>query len=1257
MNTVIDKPQRTPIRQTPAPATSKGLARFRRKLLPASLSLLGLLAFSDAMAGGHVAANTTPTGGSVVGGSGSIMQNGLQTVVKQNSQLLALNWQSFNVGANASVLFKQPSFSAVALNRILDQNPSLIFGHVISNGQIFLINTHGIIFGSTAQMNVGGLVASTLDLTPTDFLASHFNLDANGGTAGVVNHGIIEAASGGSVSLVGGHVDNDGLIIANYGHINLDGADRAVLDFDGDGLIDVQVTGALAKRLNDDESAVVNKGTLQADSGTVVLQASAAKQLFTNLVNNTGVINAGGISTSGGVVRLVASGGNAVDSGSINVSGTHGGSVQVLSDQDVGVTGNIDASGTQGGGSIRVGGGYQGGEGLQTAQATYVGPTATLDADATQSGNGGSVVVWGNQVNNFFGSITARGGALDGNGGSVETSSHYGLDAQGSVDASAPHGVAGTWLLDPYDVTINNTATSNISVSGTTYTANGNSSVINNTSLSNALTGGTSVFVFTAPQGGTGNGNQNGDITVNAPISGASSGTGAASLYLEAAGSIILNSNITAASSSLPLNVYLWANYGGSAAGTSYSSNASCASKTNCIVQMKGADITTLGGNLDIETTGAVSVDSASSIATSGGSIGIGNNGATPSTVTLDGTLTGGSLIVNSTGTLTLGNDVTTTGAQTYNNQVTLGTSSVTLTGTSIGLGSGATGSSDTLTIDGNAVLGGTSTLGSLSVSGTSSLGGSISTSGTQEYTGAVTLTGNTTLTSTGGSSGDITFDSTLDSASGSPTPGPYALTAGGGVNTVHFDGAVGATQLLSALTVSAGSQADLGGSVSTQGAQDYTGAVQFNNAATYVLSGTTITMAAGATGATADVSFSGNANLAGTFNLDSLSVSGTSVLDGSITTGGTQSYSGAVTLGGTTTVDSTGSSGGVTFGSTVNNASSTAQALTAQAADGNVTFSGAVGSSSNGALSSLTTASSTFSATSLNIGSGGLSITTDNSAIAQGGAFTVTGASIFDAGSGTINLINGGNSFGGTVQLSGGNTAILANSALDFNTGTITGTLTASSKGAMTQSGTLSVSGAAIFTQNNTTAGTGQNIILGANNDFASSATFQAGTGAKIDNLSFTNTDLTPGTLTLPASITGNLTLDYANAPLELSGISVGGNLTASSGGALSQSAALTVTGTSSFTATGNDITLTSGNSFGGAVSLNGDNVQVTNDSGLVLGAGTITGTLAASSNGAITQTGVLNVTGAASFTQNDTTAGAGQDITLSGNNDFGSS
>ncbi|HET7561243.1 MAG TPA: filamentous hemagglutinin N-terminal domain-containing protein [Rhodanobacteraceae bacterium] len=488
MNAMISSKQRVSHspRGTHAQQPSRQL-RYKHLAFGVGLALGSLLVCGMASAAGAVAANQSPTGGKVVGGTGSITQSGASTVINQQSQMLALDWQTFNVGKDASVLFNQPGTSAIALNRILDQNPSQIFGKVTSNGQIFLINTHGIIFGASAQLNVGGLVASTLDLTPNDFLKEHFSLDAHGANAGIVNHGTIAAASGGSVSLIGGQVQNDGLIVADYGHINLDGADKAVLDFDGNGLISVEITGALQQRLNADQAAVENKGTLKATSGTVVLQASAAKGLFTDMVNNSGVIKAGGISTAGGVVRLVGSGGNVTSSGTIDASGSTGGSVQVLSDQDVAMSGSIHA-------------------------------------DATQNGDGGDILVKGDGSADISGTLTARGGAQGGNGGLIETSGtrvHVGDSAR--INTLAAFGQAGTWLIDPEDFVIGSTANSDIS--GATLGTN---------------LGSGNVTILSSD--GTHNASGNGDIIILDPLSWSANHT----LILKAARNIEIDNAVTA---------------------------------------------------------------------------------------------------------------------------------------------------------------------------------------------------------------------------------------------------------------------------------------------------------------------------------------------------------------------------------------------------------------------------------------------------------------------------------------------------------------------------------------------------------------------------------------------------------------------------------------------------------------------------------------------------------------------------------------
>ncbi|MGB5939775.1 MAG: filamentous hemagglutinin N-terminal domain-containing protein [Rhodanobacter sp.] len=1156
------------------PVTSKALPL--RRTWPISLCVglaLGSIVFSgEALAGG-------PTGGTVVGGVGSITQSGNSTIINQASQKLALNWQTFNVGANESVLFNQPSSSAVALNRILDQNPSQIFGRINSNGQIFLINTHGIIFGATAQLNVGGLLASTLDLTPNDFLAGHYNLNVAGAGAGIVNHGLIQAASGGSVALVGGSVLNDGLIFANYGKINLDGADHAVLDFDGNGLINIQITGELKQRLDQREAAVTNKGTLRAEDGTVVLQASATKDLFTSLVNNTGIVDARGINTDGGVVRLVGTGGNVESSGSINVSGAHGGSVQLLSDRNVGVTGgSIDASGTLGGGSIRVGGGWQGGEGLQTAAATYVAPDAVLRADATQQGDGGSVVVWGNDVNNFYGSISARGGALGGNGGRVETSSLYGLNVQGHVDASAPNGTAGLWLLDPRNVEI--VTGGGGTLTGGIFSAPAANSTIDPGVIGSALTGGTSVSIYTGTGGG-----QNGDITVTNGIT----ATGAGTLYLKAAGSILLNDGISSDGSNA-LNVNLWANYGGTAAATSYSSNAACATCVVTIGNAANAAITTFGGAVDIRTGDATHA---------GGGLKIGNGTFIGSINTSGAASARGALTVNATGIAQL----SAVGNSIVAGQATLsagnsGTISLLNTGNAFSGPVSLTGGSVSL-VNGQATVLGTTTASSLDVGSN----GAISQNGALTVTGLATFTQNNT---TAGATQDIDLGSQNNSLRGGVT---FAAGAGAGINNLSLKN-TWATP--GALTLPASVDGDL--------TLNYTAAA--------------LAVSAIGVGGALDVTASGGITIGG-----------------NITSAGAQTYHSAVALGGDITLSSNSSD--VNFASTVDNASATARNLTVNAGNGAVTFGGAVGGGANGALAGLTTNSGTFSAGALNIGSGGLSVTTTAGGITQGGAFTVTGASSFNAGANAITLANAGNAFTGPVSLVGGSVSLANGQA------TVLGTTTASSldvgsNGAISQSGALTVTGLATFTQNNTTAGATQDIDLGSqNNSLRGGVTFAAGAGAGINNLSLKNTWATPGALTLPASVAGMLTLNYTSAALTVPLASTtAGGLDLTAGGGITINGNITTAGAQTYRSAvtlGADATLaSSGNgNIGFAATVDGAHALTVNTGGATSFGGAVGGTTALTS--LATDAGGSTVLGG-----NVTTSGAqtyGDAVTLGGN------
>ena len=100
------------------------------------------------------------------GGGATATQAGNQLTVNQTANNALLNWQSFNIGQGSGVKFVQPSATSVAVNEIYQNSPSQIFGSLTANGRIYLINQNGILFGAGAQVNVAGLVASSLNITP-----------------------------------------------------------------------------------------------------------------------------------------------------------------------------------------------------------------------------------------------------------------------------------------------------------------------------------------------------------------------------------------------------------------------------------------------------------------------------------------------------------------------------------------------------------------------------------------------------------------------------------------------------------------------------------------------------------------------------------------------------------------------------------------------------------------------------------------------------------------------------------------------------------------------------------------------------------------------------------------------------------------------------------------------------------------------------------------------------------------------------------
>ena len=257
---------------------------------------------------------TLPQGGVISVGEGTIVNtNGNKVTIKQTTDKLGVNWQSFNVGADGQVVFEQPNSKSVALNRVVGSDGSTILGKIDANGQVLIVNPNGVIFGKDAQVNVGGLVASTLNITDADFKNGNYAFNATGSKNGeVVNLGHLQAAEGGYVALLGKSVKNQGIIKARLGTAALAAGNAVTLDFAGDGLVNIQVKESAVNALVD------NKGLIKADGGSVLMTARASNALLNTVVNNEGVIEAQTIENRGGKIFL--DGGT--DSGTVQVAGT-----------------------------------------------------------------------------------------------------------------------------------------------------------------------------------------------------------------------------------------------------------------------------------------------------------------------------------------------------------------------------------------------------------------------------------------------------------------------------------------------------------------------------------------------------------------------------------------------------------------------------------------------------------------------------------------------------------------------------------------------------------------------------------------------------------------------------------------------------------------------------------------------------------------------------------------------------------------------
>ena len=261
------------------------------------------------------AALANPTGPAVVNGTATIQQTGNLLQIT-NSPNAIINWQSYSIGAGEITRFLQQSASSAVLNRIISQNPSAILGALQSNGRVFLINPNGILFGAGAQIDVAGLIASTLNLANADFLAGRLRFTDVPGAGSMVNQGNITSVQGGQVYLVGPAVTNSGIITSPKGEVILAAGNSVELVNPGTPNLRVEIIAP--------DNQAINLGQIVADSGRV--------GIYGGLINHSGTIRAdSAVATDDGRIVLKATESVTLEPTSvISASGTKGGEISVL---------------------------------------------------------------------------------------------------------------------------------------------------------------------------------------------------------------------------------------------------------------------------------------------------------------------------------------------------------------------------------------------------------------------------------------------------------------------------------------------------------------------------------------------------------------------------------------------------------------------------------------------------------------------------------------------------------------------------------------------------------------------------------------------------------------------------------------------------------------------------------------------------------------------------------------------------------------
>ncbi len=1262
-----------PAPRHPAPLPRHARAHWALRPVSLAVCLLGA-----APAGYGAPQGAVPTFGSA---TVRVTAPGLTEIV-QTTPRAGLDWTSFSIAAGERVNVLQPDVRSVLLNRVVGENPSLIYGSLSSNGSVWLINPRGIVFGPGSRIDVGSLVASTLSISHQDLASGRLQLGAGTGPAGELRSEGQITATDGSVVLVAPQLLHSGQIQAR--RVGLAAATEVLVDVEGDGLIFFNVRN---HRL---DARLALLGGVRADGGTADIRAAARAGFADTVLNLEGVVQARSLGQREGRIFIDGgSSGNTLVAGRLDASGSaageRGGSITVLG-QNVGLaaTAALDASGATGGGGLRVGGDFQGTNAeLRNAERVSIVAGARLAADALVQGDGGRVIVWSDEVTRYAGALSARGGAAGGNGGFAEVSGKATLQFTGAVDLAAPWGLAGTLLLDPNTITINNAGTAVAAPATVNFNDAPDDSEFTKASINTLLGNGTNVSLSAK------------NLITVASQGGGLSGSG--KLTLRSGGNIVVDAAI-AATGGIELSAN--DNGAGTASGSGHVqlNNVNLSAGANALsISSNGGDTAhSLNGNLSanaLTITGAVALDGNSTWTVAGAS-------------SVSGALSGGSNLTKAgAGALSLA------GASAYSGALTVGGGVLTL-GSGIGSASVNVQNGATLAFDGAADITLDTSLLTLSGAGTLRQAGAqaliISGASGSINTAQVEVTGGSLVLAVGnanriGDSADLTLTGGRLTANNASETLRDLTLAGGSVEgasllTVRTLASTGASSAASAV---AATTASVNGGTLTLGAGGAGGEL-------------TVASVAVAEGATLAVNRSGSLTLPALTGTGGLRVTGGDVtLGGNATAlklvrvdGGSLTLApGAARLGNAAAV-TVGNGTTLTLGDTDENlASLLLQGTLAGAARlvaPDYALEGGVVNARLGAGALVSTGSSSVNtavdAASVSVNDGTLNVTANN-LLAATATVTVAPGAELALGGGTANTINTlalqGTVRGGTLTTttlnSTGNTALITAAVSATGTNVQTGVLTVGDTAtAGSLAGAITISGGAELAFNRSDninagtllgagslrqAGSGRLTLTGSANALTS-VNVSSGELALADNLgtrignstavnvaggaTFTlgNTAEQVGTLNLAGTLAGGAALSAAsytlqngatvNAPLSggalavaaaatanvssaanVSSVQVNANATLQLGASadLGANSSVSVLGTGTLTLGANDTIgqLTLAGTLGGAFTLTANNGSTFNDGALLALGSTLAGGGAATltTNGSVTLNG----------------------------------